>query len=114
MGLYDYLRCEYPLPEGAPVDGYQTKDTPAQFLERYTITADGRLMERRVELEWIDDPGRGLIGGYFAAVPGTGEWVEIPLHGDLWFYDGEWEFRARFTEGRIARIEQVERDGGGL
>ncbi len=40
MGMFDYLRCEYPLPDEAPVDGWQTKDTPNQVLEKYVITRD--------------------------------------------------------------------------
>ena len=45
MGMFDYLRCEYPLPDEAPVDGWQTKDTPNQVLEKYVITRDGRLVD---------------------------------------------------------------------
>ena len=32
MGLYDYLRCDYPLPDGFDPQErlFQTKDTPEQ------------------------------------------------------------------------------------
>jgi len=99
MGMFDYLSCEYPLPEGAPVNGWQTKDTPAQYMETYRITRDGFL---------FDENG-----------------VALPdYHGDLWFshsnvtsrgpngymtQDGQpyrtWRFVARFTDGRLTRLE---------
>lgn len=44
MGMYDELRCNYPLPvPGANERDYQTKDTPSQSLNKYEITADGVL-----------------------------------------------------------------------
>lgn len=44
MGMFDYVRCQYPLPvEGANALDYQSKDTPAQLLETYEIRGDGRL-----------------------------------------------------------------------
>lgn len=45
MGMFDCLRCEYPLPDEAPATGWQTRDTPNQFLQEYVITADGRLVD---------------------------------------------------------------------
>lgn len=47
MGMFDDLRCHYPLPrEGANALAYQTKDTPAQWMDLYEI--------RAVELAEID------------------------------------------------------------
>ena len=49
MGMYDELRCHYPLPvEGANARDYQTKDTPCQYLNHYEITTDGVLRHK----EW--------------------------------------------------------------
>lgn len=48
MGMFDELRCEYPLPDGfKPPWPFQTQDTPAQHLELYVLTADGRLRHER-------------------------------------------------------------------
>lgn len=45
MGLLDRVRCRYPLPDAAAQDlDYQSQSTPAQRLDRYEITPDGRLM----------------------------------------------------------------------
>jgi hypothetical protein len=57
MGMFDDLRCEYPLPaEGANALSYQTKDTPAQWMELYIIGADGRLMHEEYDTEDHSDP----------------------------------------------------------
>src|SRR4051812_2228837 len=46
MGMFDDLRCEYPLPaDGANALSYQTKDTPNQCLDQFVICADGTLCE---------------------------------------------------------------------
>lgn len=44
MGMFDLLRCEYPLPDPRfQNEEFQTKDTPVQFLDEYRITGDGFL-----------------------------------------------------------------------
>jgi hypothetical protein len=44
MGMFDYLKCEYPLPvEGFEGRLFQTKDTPEQSLDHYVIKEDGTL-----------------------------------------------------------------------
>lgn len=42
MGMFDYLRSELPEHEKHP-DGWQTKDTPEQYLQNYIIGADKKL-----------------------------------------------------------------------
>lgn len=104
MGLFDYVVCEAPLPDGFDVPGYpfQTKYFDDPYLNTYTITEDGRLL-------FCDGS--------------TKETTEVPLHGDLDFGgcnisqsgpDGigtdddspPWsrEYVARFTNGRLERI----------
>ena len=44
MGLFDYLKCEYPLPDGGGEDlSFQTKSFYRRF-ENYVITKDGKLI----------------------------------------------------------------------
>lgn len=93
--MFDYIECEAALPDTAPKPPFrlfQTKDTALQRLCTYRITVAGQLVNE-------DD-----------------EWVEF--HGDLVFYNGEgdgwWEYRARFTEGALSRIELVEYRAPGL
>lgn len=132
MGMYDEIRCEYPLPEtGFRVlvgHTFQTKDLD-NLLDKYTITTDGRLIHHREHYEEVPEKERPLYG-----TPGwdesLGKWVgslrsvpegdeEIPYHGDIHFYDafgvrGEagrvWlAYKARFTEGRLSRIEVADK-----
>ena len=124
MGMFDTIRIETALPDGRdPTDlVFQTKDTPAQILESYRITEDGRLLERRVDREWLEDEN-AFFGGVFSEIPGTERWVEIPLHGDLVFYTNNircigpqgyvtkndeapllLEYTARFTDGELEWI----------
>ena len=99
VGMFDYIRCELPLPESdkMPPEGmfFQTKDTPDQYMTVYTIKADGQLYcERQVE----EDE------------------TTIPFHGDIFFYSysnhDSWEYRARFTEGICTKIVLVNFDPG--
>ena len=99
MGMFDYLRCEMPLPEGTPAgcgDLFQTECTPLQAMERYVLRADGRLVQGATD--------RGIDGA---------ERVIEDIHCDVLFYDwrstGEhWEFRARFTEGFCTSLALAE------
>lgn len=43
MGMFDYIRCEVPLPDGWQASNLQTKDFDCAMVE-HVITKDGRLM----------------------------------------------------------------------
>ena len=47
MGMFDYIVCQFPLPEDENTDDVelQTKDTPAQGMRTYLIGVDGTLRE---------------------------------------------------------------------
>ena len=103
MGMFDYIRVDpamlpEKLPEGL-LGGWQTKDTPEQYLATYEITKAGELHL----LRWT--------GKEYAFEEALDD-----FHGDLTFYTsddrtGEWfEFVARFTEGKLARIWRVRDD----
>ena len=100
MGMFDYIKCEYPLPDGGPQDGeFQTKDTDAMYLECYRITKEGRLIHETVRYEIVEpeereypDPNdlRHFIG-MMRSIP-CGD-KDTNFHGDLRYYtdiDGEW------------------------
>lgn len=128
MGVFDYLRCQHPLPDGfdpSKVE-WQTKDTDDQYLSLYTITADGRLVSDDWHMEDVpkaerpypnDDGLLGLCGSMRRIV----DKADVPrdFHGDIHFYgnDGDWnspdgywwrEYRARFSEGKLLQIDLVE------
>lgn len=99
MGMYDYIKCEYPLPDAHMQDAlFQTKDTEAMYLEHYTITRDGKLVHHGVaygetppeERPYYDPEIKGFKSavdefcGSISETP-TGD-IEIPYHGDVYFY----------------------------
>lgn len=100
MGLYDTLRCEYPLPEPTHQRReFQTKDFE-RLLDEYLITRDGRLVRRA---------RRGKSG--------LARDVEWPYHGDVRFYDvdpekdrGLIEYVARFIDGRVEWIRRLDEE----
>jgi hypothetical protein len=122
MGMFDYLTCTVPLPDGyADMQGrwFQTKSLELEFMEHFEIAADGRLILHAKEREWRTDED-AFLGGRFHVVR---EWKEPQTFtGDVWFYDfrqdkdassGLVEFRARFVDGClvgpiVAAAEAVE------
>ena len=128
MGLFDELKCEYPLPDAVvQEETFQTKSLN-RTMDRYTISQEGRLILHKVRYEVVPEEEREYYGtpdwdekpfvqifGMLRSIP-VGD-VEIPYHGDIAFYtstgsrgvgDFEWfEYRARFTEGRLQWIKRV-------
>ena len=130
MGMFDQIRCEYPLPDSQVQDAvFQTK-TFDSVLDDYTITRDGRLIHHTVEREVVPEHERPYYGkpewerplfqilGSWKSIP-TGD-VEVPFHGDLIFYtstgsqkDGNcefYEYQMRFTEGRVQWVKRLCRE----
>ncbi len=129
MGMFDEIRCEYPLPDAVVQDAlFQTKSLDS-VMDHYTITRDGKLIHHKVRYEEVPEEERPYYGtpeweedkivrsfGCLKRVP-VGD-VEVPYHGDIYFYttigtpgadDYEWfEYQARFTEGELQWIKRVE------
>ncbi len=132
MGMFDYLRCGYSLPDPDYQDAlFQTKDFDCA-LETYTITKEGILLAHRITYKTATEEEllaaiearadlnrmekslclREMIG-YGSVIPDK-EWDELlSYHGDIYFYDfdksgkGLVTFKARFTEGRVMYIVKV-------
>ena len=87
MGMFDYLRCRYPLPNPDHQDlEFQTKSFPGPALEQFEITPDGRLLIQT--------------------------WNEMNYTGEISFHDftpnKEWvEYCAVFLHGRLQSITEV-------
>ncbi len=98
MGMFDYIICEYPLPDD-PAEwikrdaldrSMQTKSLNC-FLETYRITVDGKLLKEMGEV---------------------GEEESITYHGDVFFYTINdlydlINYVARFTGGKLESIKRV-------
>lgn len=109
MGLFDYLRCDLPLPERGVSDRwFQTKDTPAQWTDRYAIHADGTLWHQAYDLEDRSDPqATGLARLRGMATPVNQRWEPCgDFTGEICFYDlidGQLQcFSAYFVQGTLA------------
>ena len=81
MGMFDYVQCDYPLPDGRVVEGpvFQTKDFDCG-LDTIRITRAGRLVLQ----DWHSE-----------------------FHGDMNFYGEPGNFIARFTKGQLQWIKPV-------
>lgn len=119
MGMFDDLRCEYPLPaEGANALAYQTKDTPAQWCELYVITKDGNLMHEVYDEEDQSDPkAEGLMRLLGSAARINKRLEPCELTGEIRFYTfldrtpsteagrGAWvEWSSYFVAGKLKEI----------
>ncbi len=87
MSMFDYVRCEVPLPDDWNARNLQTKDFDCDMVT-YTITKDGRLM--------LDNQH------------------DANFHGVVNFYGSEgliWhEYNAKFTDGQLVGIDLVPDD----
>lgn len=111
MGLFDYVKCRYPLPiEGANALEFQTKDTGNPFMENYEIRADGSLWREHYDTEDRSDPtaeGLRAFAGCMTRV--NRRWEPEPLTGSLEFHtmttDRRWlSFDALFKAGKLQTL----------
>ena len=114
MGLYDNIKCDYPLPGNPQVKEWQTKDTPAQYIDTYVITADGQLQHEDYDIEDKSDPnavGWRRAMGCMARV--NRRLVDVlDFRGAIEFYGDDanglwWEFSALFDNGKLINIRTI-------
>lgn len=117
MGMFDYIRCLYPLPINYLNDEeFQTKSTPAQFLDNYEIRKDGSLWYERYDLEDHSDPTKEGIDKYFGILTRTNiKWIPMKdFTGEIVFYtvkQNTWfDFSAYFINGVLKSIHLI-KDG---
>ena len=123
MGLFDYIRADYPLPftlEMVDWDldiqemPFQTKDLE-NFMEEYFINPEGELYYVKHTREWVDDDD-AFLKGYLKIV--DTEIVPANFHGVVYFYcyedhpekDGKHymlyaEYEAKFSNNKLVNIE---------
>jgi hypothetical protein len=90
MGMFDYLRCEVPLPDGARPAELQTKDFDCDMLTHVISSTGQLLLDQGEDKKPIDHCGTVFFCG-----------------------DGHY-YRALFDHGQLVRIEtrDVTRDVG--
>lgn len=112
--MFDYLTCELAMPDGKELlqDSFQTKSLWC-CMDRFTITAAGRLIYHRCRYEpapdieikpgiWIPQQERVPMGN-----------VDMDYHGDLVIHgmtkDDEYlSYAVRFTHGLVERIRPLD------
>ena len=117
MGMYDEIKCDYPLPDAHMQNRtFQTKSFDC-LLDRYTISDEGRLIHNTHTLELTPEdklpyPDTPFIGMYTRVETGP---VDTEYHGDVFFYDWDdrsnsdlIEYQARFTDGQLQWIKRVD------
>ena len=102
MGMFDYLRCDYSLPDSACAQTlqFQTKDTPAQGMDQYELRYNGTLWHH--ERRWRVTTQRWIPVA----------WQRVDYTGLLNFYEYDdqhtpkvwWEYEAMFVRNRCVTI----------
>lgn len=124
MGMYDHVKCNYPLP-GAPAEVqsliFQTKDFE-NLMDDYTITEEGKVILHKKIYEVVPETERPYYGkpeweskpifqifGSLKSIPIGDE--EIPYHGMIRIYtilDKEFfEYILKFTNGKVESVEKA-------
>lgn len=112
MGMFDDVRCLYPLPwEGAADFPWQSKDTDAQYLDQYEIRADGTLWHETYTLRHEADEKAPL--GFWQHRENV-EWEQEHHVGELEIHhltDKAWySVRFWFKDGKVADLICKKRD----
>ena len=112
--MFDYLRCDYPLPvAGANALEYQTKSTDAQFLDKYEIREDGTLWHFAYEPRMQEDAEAPM--GFWMHRDNerwehdamTGEIVFTAYPGDVFKEENRVTFSAYFVRGELKHLEHL-------
>lgn len=126
MGMFDYIRCDAPLPDGwKPKGSLQTKDFDCEMVE-HIITSDGKLMLERIdeviEVPKHERPYPDAPDDCLQSICGSVKYIKShhaasDFHGVIRFYgyegdpnadEIEWhEYNAKFTDGQLVEIRAV-------
>ena len=118
MGMFDYIRCEAPLPDGWQPDGpLQTKDFDCDLV-CHVITKDGRLMLEQIDATHIvpkeerpypNEPDDSLLG-MCGMLRSDKSLHEHKFHGIVNFYGSEY----RTPDDKPARPNGVSHGADGV
>ena len=108
MSVFDYIRCEYPLPSHPQMQDreFQTRSIGFPFMRHYVLTADGRLEHRPEPNEWQETIDVSVFRGEvrfedWEFDPGPGP------YGPDRPYPRPITFSALFDEGRLINIKEL-------
>ena len=101
MGMFDKLKCEFPLPDSFSPEGvwFQTKDTPEQNLQRYILSPDGTLMAEATQEPL---PFHGALTFYATNICGWSHRGVVTSDGNAPFWA---EYCALYDHGTLLKLE---------
>jgi hypothetical protein len=120
MGMFDSIRCDYPLPLPLEVvdklpdiyeEEFQTKDFE-NLLNYYILTEDGELLFHKKTYEWRDDDS-SFLKGYMEIV--DEKIIPHTFHGlvNLYFYGTVYSDESRLS-GYDISVEYIAKFNNGL
>ncbi len=104
MGMFDYIQCNFPLPDGNKRDDFQTKSLDC-LMQNYVITENGQLQVEVIHWETT------LIEHKLKKMVDCVNYVN--LTGIVNYYGGHdsngvWcNYEAKFTEGKLVGIVRL-------
>jgi len=114
MGMFDYIRVECELPSEVPdieKAEWQSKDTPAQYLDEYFLTPDGKLEHTEYDTE-IEKTDEAPFGFYLHRRNCRRVFCN-KFTGSIRFYaklpSGRFEFCAFVEWGKVIKIIVIEK-----
>lgn len=116
MGMFDNIKCKYKLPIDMDLSNeiFQTKDTPAQFIDDYEILEDGVLWHKAYDIIDKSDPTAEGIKRLHGLLTKTNErWETMnSFTGEIRFYtyinDKGIEFSSYFHKGKLKELHLIE------
>jgi len=116
MGMFDNIKCSYPLPINS-VDLskklFQTKSTPAQLLDLYEIREDGTLWHELYNIEDRSDPNKEGLERLFGSMTKINKKWEFMKNfiGEIYFYTiinkDLIEFSSYFVNGKLKELHSL-------
>lgn len=81
MGVYDDVKCYYPMPwSEVQGDTWQSKDTDEQYCGEYEIRADGTLWHHAYDGRWEEDAAAPLGMWFNRDNP---RWEQVMHNGEI-------------------------------
>lgn len=86
MGMFDNVTMNYPVPELPDHEWeWQSKDTPAQYLDHYEIREDGTLWHHAYDARVEDNDDDAPLG--FLMYRDNERWERVLFDGELEIHD---------------------------
>lgn len=116
MGMFDTIRCQYPLPGELPPEVaslmFQSKDLDC-LLDEYELTTDGQLVVHKRDADGAPQATcipvadyTGVVNMYWSNVVASGPGVYTANGEDAWHL----EFAVTLHSGRVVEVRAVRND----